>query len=112
MPKEEANSIRSRQGSDGKINLRINSDTTLVALIGNLYYYGFIRDKAAFESVLISSKDTTPAESFIPVGDGSIETNASFRISEDLSARELADILLNHPTDHFSFDEYHYFFMP
>ena len=44
--------------------------------------------------------------------DGTIDTNAEYRISENMSAWELADLLLNKPAGHFSFDEYNYFFMP
>lgn len=113
MPVAEAEQIRSKPGVDGKVNLRINTNVTLDALIGNLYYYGFIRDKKAFRYALDHTKDTTPSDKAIKVGNnGTIDTNAEYRISENMSSWELADTLLNKPDSHFSFDEYGYFFMP
>lgn len=113
MAPEEASEVRSRQGTDGKINLRINTNVTLEGLIGNLYYYGFVRDEAALRYSLEHTKDTTPSENSIKVGkEGTIDMNAEYRISEDMSAWEIADILLNKPSGHFNFDEYGYFFMP
>jgi len=113
MSQQDASEIRTRQGVDGMVNLRIGKDTTLDALIGNLYYYGFIRDEAAFRYALTHTKDATPSESAIKVGDGgTIDKNAEYRISENMTPWEIADILLNKPSGHFTFDEYGYFFMP
>lgn len=113
MTVEEADAIRNRPGVDGTVDLRISTNTTLDGLVGNLYYYGFIRDETAFRYSLIHTKDTTPYEKAIKVGStGSIDQNAEYRISENMSAWELADILLNKPSGHFAFDEYNYFFMP
>jgi hypothetical protein len=115
MTPQEASGIRLRPGVDGKVNLRINTDTTLNGLVGNLYYYGFIRDEDSFRYALEHTKDVTPGESgkVIKVDEGrTIDTNAEYRISEDMSAWQIADILLNRPSGHFAFDEYNYFFMP
>lgn len=113
MTPEVASEIRSKPGVDGKVNLRINSNVTLDGLVGNLYYYGFVRDEDALRYALEYTKDTTPSEKAIKVGkEGTIDTNAEYRISEDMSAWEIADILLNKPAGHFNFDEYNYFFMP
>lgn len=113
MSAKEASEIRSRPGVDGKVSLRINSNVTLEGLVGNLEYYGFVRDGEAFRYALANTTDTTPNDQAIKVGgNGSIDTNAEYRISEAMSAWELADELLNKPTGHFRFDEYHYFFMP
>jgi hypothetical protein len=113
MPVAEAEQIRSKPGVDGKANLRLDPKVTLDALIGNLFYYGFIRDEKAFRYALEHTKDTTPNELSIKVGkNGTIDTNAEYRISENMSAWEMADLLLNKPEGHFAFDEYGYFFMP
>jgi hypothetical protein len=113
MPVDEAEQIRSRPGVDGTADLRISTDVTLDGLVGNLYYYGFIRDETAFRYALAHTKDITPYDKAIKVGsNGTIDQNAEYRISEDMSAWELADILLNKPSGHFPFDEYNYFFMP
>ena len=67
MTPQEASEIRSKQGVDGTVDLRINTNVTL---------------------------------------------DAEYRISEDMTAWEIADILLNKASGHFSYDEYGYFFMP
>lgn len=113
MSAQEATEIRTKTGSDGRVNLRVNNNTTLEAVVSNLYYYGFIKDKDAFLYALENTKDTTPNENSIKVGKtGTIDTNAEFRISENMTAWEIAYTLLNKPSGHFSFDEYNYFFMP
>jgi len=113
MPVAEAEQIRSRPGVNDTADLRLDPKVTLDALIGNLFYYGFIRDEKAFRYALEHTKDTTPNELSIKVGkNGTIDTNAEYRISENMSAWELADLLLNKPEGHFAFDEYGYFFMP
>lgn len=113
MSADEAYSIRKKPGVDGKVNLRLNTNVTLGGLIGNLSYYGFIRDEKVFLYALEATQDTTPSEKAIKVGkNGTIDQNAEYRISEDMSAWELADTLLNKPASHFPYDEYNYFFMP
>jgi len=113
MTPEEASEIRNKPGVDGTVDLRINTNVTLGALVGNLYYYGFVKDEEAFRYALENTQDSTPNDASIKVGkNGTIDTNAEYRISENMSAWEIADILLNKPVGHFSYDEYGYFFMP
>jgi len=113
MTPQEASEIRTGEGVDGMVNLRTGKATTLDALVSNLYYFGFVRDEEAFRYALTHTKDTTPSENAIMVEkDGTIDRNAEFRISEKMTAWEIADILLNKPSGHFAFDEYNYFFMP
>lgn len=96
-----------------EITYRLTENSTLNGIIENLHYYGFIRDKKAFLYALEHTKDTiTGKEKAIKVGkNGTIDINASYRISEDMNAWEIADILLNKPS-YFKFDEYGYMFMP
>jgi len=113
MTPKEASEIRSKPGVDGKVNLRINTDTTLDALVSNLFYYGFIRDENSFRYALEHTKDVTPSTNAIVVDKNrTIDKNAEYRISEDMTAWQIADILLNRPSGHFTFDQYNYFFMP
>jgi len=112
MTGEEAQEVRNRPGSDGKVMLRIREKTTLDALLGNLEYYGFVRDKEALRYALEHTEDTNPGKAEpIMVGENTISRWAYYRISEDMTAWEIADELLNNPT-YFSFDEYNYTFMP
>jgi hypothetical protein len=113
MTPKEASEIRSRPGVDGNINLRINTNVTLNALVGNLTYYGFVRDENSLRYALEHTKDVTPSDKAIVVDKNrTIDTNAEYRISENMDAWQIADILLNRPSGHFTFDEYNYFFMP
>lgn len=113
MTNKEASEIRSKPGTDGTVDLRINTNVTLESLTGNLSYYGFVRDEKSLKYALEHTKDTTPSNRAVKVGnDGTIDTNAEYRISENMDAWQIADILLNRPSGHFSFDEYGYFFMP
>jgi hypothetical protein len=113
MSVAEVKEIRSKPGVDGTVDLRISTEVTLDALIGNLYHYGFIRDEKAFRYALDHTNDTTPSDKALKVGNnGTIDTNAEYRISENMSAWELAELLLNKPAGHYSFDKYNYFFMP
>lgn len=112
MSPEEAKAIRSKPGVDGKVMLRLREGTTLEALLSNLEYYGLVRDKETLRYALEHSTDTVPGHAnALKVGDNTIDVWAYYRISENMTALEVADELLNKPT-YFGFDEYNYLFMP
>ncbi len=112
MTPQEAQAIRSKPGVDGKVMLRLRESTTLEGLLSNLQYYGFVRDKETLRYALEYTTDThTGKANPLKVGENTIDTWSYYRISEDMTAWEIADELLNHPT-YFSFDEYNYMFMP
>lgn len=113
MTPREAKDARSlSKGNDGKINLRLIQGTTLPALMSNLEYYGFVRDQKSLEYALEHTTDTLPGRTYaLKVGSNTIDLYASYRISEDMTAWEIADQLLNHPS-YFAYDEYGYMFMP
>lgn len=113
MTSQEAQDIRNKPGVDGTVDLRINTNVTLDALVGNLAYYGFVRDEKSLRYALEHTKDVTPSDKAIVVDKNrTIDTNAEYRISEDMDTWQIADILLNRPSGHFPYDEYGYFFMP
>lgn len=113
MSPEEAKDARSTtKGNDGKVMLRLKEETTVEALTSNLEYYGLVRDKASLVYALEHSEDKLVGKTdALKVGNNTVDIWAFYRISEDMSAWEIADQLLNHPS-HFSFDEYGYTFMP
>lgn len=112
MNPEEAQSIRTKPGVDGKVTLRLTANTTIDALISNLEYYGFVKDKNALKYALEHSTDTFPGRTdALKIGNNTVDLYASYRISEDMTAWEIADQLLNHPI-YFSYDQYGYMFMP
>ena len=78
------------------IQYRIGKEATLMGVVGNLYYYGFIKDKDAFKHALEHTQDTNPGrEGAIKVGDNTIDTQTTYEISQTMDAWELADVLLN-----------------
>lgn len=114
MTSADAVNVRSlAKGYDGKISFRLTDKSTLDAIVGNLYYYGFIRDEKAFMYALEHTKDTVVGKAnALKVGkSGTIDVGAYYRISEDMDAWQLADVLLNKPT-YLAYDEYGYIFMP
>jgi hypothetical protein len=112
MSPEEAHSIRSKPGVDGKVMLRLAENSTIDGLVSNLEYYGFVKDKNALIYALENSTDTVPGhQEALKVGTNTVDTFAYYRISENMTTWEIADQLLNHPT-YFAYDEYHYMFMP
>ncbi len=113
MTSQDAKDSRSlSKGNDGKINLRLTQGTTLPALLSNLEYYGFVRDQKALEYALEHTADTLPGRTYaLKAGNNTVDLYASYSISEDMTAWEIADQLLNHPS-YFAYDEYGYMFMP
>lgn len=103
-----------RQKQSETVDFRPGKGSTLDAIISNLNYYGFIRSEKALRYALESTKDTTQGNpGSLPVGkNGSIDIVASYRISENMTAWEIADILLNKSHYFGPNDEYNYMFMP
>lgn len=78
------------------IEFTISKDMTLTAVIGDLYYYGFIKDENAFEYALKHVKDTTVGhENSLKIGDNTINREARYTISQNMTPWEIADILVN-----------------
>lgn len=96
------------------VDFRLSKETTLDGIVGNLHYYGFIRSEKALRYALEHTEDKTAGhEGAIKVGkNGTIDINASYRISEDMSAWEIADTLLNKSHYYGEGDPYNYLFMP
>jgi len=103
-----------RQKQSETVDFRPGKGSTLEAIISNLRYYGFIRNEKALMYALENTKDTTQGNpGSLSVGkNGSIDIVASYRISENMTAWEIADILLNKSHYFGPNDEYGYMFMP
>lgn len=112
MTPQEAQEIRSKPGVDGKIMLRLRENTTIDGLVGNLEYYGFVKDKEALRYALEHGEDSYAGkQDTLKVGGNTVDIWAYYRISENMTAWEIANELLNNPT-HFGYDQYNYMFMP
>lgn len=103
-----------RQKESETVDFRPGNNSTLEAIVSNLHYYGFIRSEKAFKYALEHTKDTTKGNpgALLVGANGSIDITASYRISENMTAWELADILLNKSHYFGPGDEYGYMFMP
>jgi len=103
-----------RQKQNETVNFRPGKGSTLEAIVSNLKYYGFIRSEKALMYALENTKDTTQGKlGSLSVGkNGSIDIVASYRISENMTAWEIADTLLNKSHYFGPSDEYGYMFMP
>lgn len=103
-----------RQKQSETVDFRPGKGSTLDAIISNLNYYGFIRSEKALRYALENTEDKTQGNpGSLSVGkNGSIDIVASYRISENMTAWELADTLLNKGHYFGPNDEYNYMFMP
>jgi putative hemolysin len=78
------------------IQYRIGKEATLMGVVSNLHYYGFIKDEDAFKYALGHAKDATPGqEDAIKIGSNTINTQTTYEISQTMDAWQLADVLLN-----------------
>lgn len=78
------------------IEFTISKDMTFDAVIGDLQYYDFIKDREAFRYALEHAKDTNPGkDSSLKVGNNTIDREARYSISQSMTAWEIADILVN-----------------
>lgn len=94
------------------IDFRISKNSTLDAVIGNLTYYGLAKDRSALEYALKHTEDTVLGkEEALKVGERTIDVEASYNLSKNMTAWELADTLLNKPK-YWDYDQYSYIFMP
>lgn len=108
----EIHKNRLAEGDD--ISFYVTDNSTLDGIVSNLHYYGFIRDVEAFSYALENTQDTTQGkDEAIKVGDNStIDINAYYEISENMSAWEIVDNLLNKPNFFGAHGDYGYLFMP
>ena len=78
------------------VQFHIGKEATLMGVVSNLRYYGFIKDEDAFKYALGHAEDATPGrEGAIKVGSNTINTQYTYEISQTMDAWELADVLLN-----------------
>lgn len=103
-----------RQKQNDTVDFRLYGGSTLEAIISNLKYYGFIKNEKALLYALENTEDKTQGhDESLSVGkNGSIDIYASYRISENMTAWEMADTLLNKSTYFGKGDPYNYMFMP
>jgi cell division protein YceG involved in septum cleavage len=82
-----------------EVKFRVSKENTIMAVTGNLHYYGFVKDEDALLYALKHTQDNTPGkEGAIKVGNNTIDTEAVYAISQTMTAWEIAKILLNEGT--------------
>lgn len=78
------------------IQFTIGKNFTLDAVVGDLKYYGFIKDEGVFRYALQHAKDINPGrENALKIGNNTVDREAVYTISQSMTAWQLADILLN-----------------
>lgn len=81
------------------VKFRVDKQNTLMAVTGNLHYYGFVKDEDALEYALEHTKDNTPGKpEAIKIGNNTIDTETAYNISQSMNTWEIARILLNEGT--------------
>ncbi len=103
-----------RQRKNDTVDFRLYGQSTLDGVVSNLKYYGFIKNEKALMYALENTEDKTPGhDGFLTIGkNGSIDIYTSYRISENMTAWEIADTLLNKGSYFGKGDPYSYMFMP
>lgn len=88
--------LPARPDSQETYTFRINKDTQLQALVGNLEYYGFVNSQDALLKALEQTEDTNAGnENSIQVGGNTIDREAEYKLSQSMDTWEIARILLN-----------------
>ena len=102
------------QKDNPDVDFRLYGESTLEAVVSNLQYYGFVKNEKALMYALENTEDKTAGhDGALKVGkNGSIDIYASYRISENMTAWEIADTLLNKSIFFGKGDAYDYMFMP
>lgn len=79
------------------VQFQVGKDATLDGIANNLAYYGFVKDENALKEAVLKSEDITDGrEGAIVLENGSsINTQATYNISQSMTAWEIASILLN-----------------
>jgi len=78
------------------VEFTVSKDKTLMAVSGDLYYYGFIKNEGAFQYALEHTKDTKFGnETSIKIGNNTIDRETRYTISQSMTTWQLADVLLN-----------------
>lgn len=75
---------------------RVGKDAEIDGVIGNLEYYGFVKDKQALLKALEKTRDNTPGnEDSIQIYGNTIDREAEYTLSQAWDAWKIAQILLN-----------------
>src|SRR3990167_2411741 len=84
------------KSTEQKVLMRVDKDTTLQAIVGDLNYYGFIKNESAFKIALRFAEDKTPGnENSIRLGNNTVDRQAVYLVSQNMDAWHLAKVLLN-----------------
>lgn len=106
MTPEEA-----KKFADIGVSFYVTKNTTLDAIVGNLAYYGLVRDEKTLRYALENTKDTTSGkDGAIKVGRNRTIDLGYYDLSRNIDTWQIADALLNNP--HPIGVEYNYIFMP
>lgn len=79
-----------------ELEFRVVKQNALMAVTGNLKYYGVVKDEDALLYALEHTKDEKPGkEGALKVGNNDIDIDSFYKISQTMDTWEIARILLN-----------------
>jgi len=88
-----------RPDANQTYTFRVSKDAELQGVVGNLEYYGFVQDKKTLLYALEHSTDTTPERTeAIIIGSNTITKEAEYKLSQNMTTWQIAEILLNQGT--------------
>jgi hypothetical protein len=98
--------------ADVGVSFYVRKDSTLDGIVGNLAYYGIVRDEGTLRYALKQTKDTVPGkDGAIKVDDDKTIDLAVYGLSRNMDTWQVADALLNKP-HYVDLAIYTYLFMP
>jgi len=97
LQKSKLSKFEAPRQNTQKIQFQVGKDATLDGIVNNLAYYGFIKDENAFKEALLKTNDKTEGrDGAITLTNGNtINTRATYNISQSMTAWEIASVLLN-----------------
>lgn len=107
MTPEEA-----KRFADIGVSFYVTKNTTIDGIIGNLAYYGVVKDQNTLKYALEHTKDIVPGkDGAIKVGSNGTIDLAVYGLSRNMDTWQIADALLNKP-HYVDLTQYNYLFMP
>lgn len=97
LSKKSENKFEAPRRNAQTVQFQVGKDASLDGIVNNLSYYGFIKDENAFKEALVKTKDNTEGRdgAITLVNGNTINIQATYNISQGMTAWEIASILLN-----------------
>ena len=97
LQKNKLSNFEAPRQNTQTVQFQVGKDASLDGIANNLAYYGFIKDEKVFKEALLKTEDKTEGrDGAITLTNGNtINTQATYNISQSMTAWEIASVLLN-----------------